>query len=120
MWYGLEVSMLSVNKIIHPVVMQLLTALSVMSLVFFLLTYSAYSSAETQSATASDVTGNGYVTQVVPFITLRNKTGDVNPMDFYGGERSTVNAGYCEFSSTSLSSLKPITEKVPFYIPEDR
>ena len=90
-----------------------------MSLVFFLLTYSAYSSAETQSATASDVTGNGYVTQIVPFITLRNKTGSENPSDYFGGGRSIFSAGYCELSSKSLSSFKSITEKVPFYIPED-
>ena len=111
--------MLAVNKFIHPVVMQLLSALPQMSLVFFLVTYSAYSSAETQSATASDVTDNGYVSQIVPFITLRNKTGSENPSDYFGGERSIVSAGYCELSSKSLSSLKPITEKVPFYIPED-
>jgi esterase/lipase superfamily enzyme len=111
--------MLAENKFIHPAVMQLLSALPQMSLIFFLATCSAYSSAETQSGTASVVTGNGYVSQIVPFITLRNKTGSENPSDYFGGERNIVRAGYCELSTKSLSSLKPITEKVPFYIPED-
>ena len=108
--------MIAVNIFIYHFVMRLLSALS---LVFLLVTYSTNSSAETQSATVSDVTGNGYVSQIVPFITLRNKTGSENPSDYFGGERSIVSAGYCELSSKSLSSLKPITEKVPFYIPED-
>ena len=107
------------SKFISPVVVQWLSALSGVSLVFVLMTYGTYSSAETPSAKANDIAVDGYETQVVPFITLRNKTGSVDPSDYYGGERSTVSAGYCEFSSMSLSSLKAITEKVPFYIPED-
>ena len=108
-----------VNVFIYHFVMRLLSAISVISIVFLLVAYTANSSAETPSAKDDDIAVNGYVTQVVPFITLRNKTGSVDPSDYYGGERSLVSAGYCEFSSTSLSSLKSITEKVPFYIPED-
>lgn len=108
--------MIAVNIFIYHLVMRLLSALS---LVFLLVTYSTNISAEAQSDTARDVTGNGDMSQTVSFITLRNKTGNDKASDYFGGERSTVTAGYCALFNKSLSSLKPITEKVPFYIPED-
>ena len=111
--------MVHVGTLINRLVMQLLAVLPVMSLAFFLVVCSTNSGAETQSATARDVTGNEDVSQTVPFITLRNKTSSGNAVDYFGGERSTVTAGYCKLSSKSLSALKPITDKVPFYIPED-
>jgi hypothetical protein len=58
-----EVSMVHVGTLINRLVMQLLAVLPVMSLAFFLVVCSTNSSAETQSATARDVTGNDDVTQ---------------------------------------------------------
>lgn len=83
-----------------------------------LLIYSTNSISEIASAESSTVTSNSYLQQTVPFITVRNKTGNENTAQFYGGERSSVRAGYCHLSKISLSTLKAITEKVPFYIPE--
>ncbi len=111
--------MLHVGTLTARLVMQLLSVLPVMCLVFLLAAFSMNSRAETQSAATAAVTGNAYESRVVPFVTLRNKTGSENPADYFGGERSIASAGYCELSSTSLSSLKPIADKVPFYIPED-
>ena len=90
-----------------------------MFLVLLQAAYSANSFGETQSATNNSANISDETLQTVPFITLRNKTGSDEASEFFGGERSTVSAGYCDLSSISLSSLKPIAEKVPFYIPED-
>jgi len=111
--------MLGVNKFIYHFVMQLLSLLPVMFLAFILTAYSNSSSGAVQPATDSPVSSKDEVIRTVPFITLRNKTGSDNAAEFYGGERSTMSAGYCELTNTSLNSLKPITDKVPFYIPED-
>ena len=116
---GLEVSIFVVNKFIYHFVMQLVSALPVMSLVFFLAVYSGSSSGDTQIAADSHVSSKDGTLRTVPFITLRNKTGSEKTSEYFGGERSTISAGYCELSNTSLNSLKPITDKVPFYIPED-
>lgn len=91
----------------------------VMILVSSLLAYSAGSTGEIQSVTSSASSSEDETLQTVPFITVRNKTGSNKAAQYYGGERSTISAGYCVMSSTSLSPLKPITEKVPFYVPED-
>ena len=55
----------------------------------------------------------------VPFITLRDKTGNNKASKFFGGERNILRAGYCEMSHLSLSSLKPVADIAPFYIPEE-
>ena len=56
----------------------------------------------------------------VPFITLRNKTGSNKVSNYFGGERSSVRAGHCDVLSIPIKALKPIAEKIPFFIPEDR
>lgn len=91
----------------------------VMILVSLLLVYSASSSSQTQSVTGSTASSEDEMLQTVPFITVRNKTGNHKVAQYYGSERSSISAGHCVFSSTSLSTLKPIAEKVPFYVPED-
>jgi len=57
--------------------------------------------------------------RTVPFLTLRNKTGSDSAADYFGGERGSLTAGYCELERTPLNSLKPIAEKAPFYIPDE-
>jgi esterase/lipase superfamily enzyme len=57
--------------------------------------------------------------RTVPFLTLRNKTGSDEAADYFGGERSSLTAGYCELERTPLNSLKPIADKAPFYIPDE-
>ena len=57
--------------------------------------------------------------RTVPFLTLRNKTGSDEAAEYFGGERSSLQAGYCELSRTPINSLKSIAEKAPFYIPDE-
>ena len=91
----------------------------VIFLVSMLFAYSASSVSETQHVPGSTASNKDETLQTAPFITFRNKTGSHEPAEYYGGERGTISAGYCVLSSTSLSSLKPFAEKVPFYVPED-
>jgi len=74
------------------------------------------SAKKTASTNASTEDG---LHRTVPFITLRNKTGSGNASEFFGAERNTVHAGYCDLSRTPLETLKPLAEKAPFYIPDD-
>lgn len=81
--------------------------------------YSINSIAETQSDTAKAVSSKEELLQTVPYITFRNKTGGEEAAEYFGGGRSTAQAGTCEMSTTPLSLLKPIAEKASFYIPDD-
>jgi esterase/lipase superfamily enzyme len=56
---------------------------------------------------------------VVPYLTLRNRTGDPAPRDFYGEARAPLEAGECVISERSLDMLSPVAEAAPFYIPEE-
>jgi len=56
----------------------------------------------------------------VPFITLRNRTGNQKPSKYSGDERSHAHAGYCDVSRTPIQSLTPIADKVSIFIPEDK
>lgn len=56
---------------------------------------------------------------VIPFITLRNKTGSDKASEYFGDERDTLHAGYCDISRTPLKILKSLAAKAPFYIPEE-
>jgi len=57
--------------------------------------------------------------RTVPFLTLRNKTDNENPEEYFGGRRSIMRAGVCELARTPLNALKPIAEKAPFHIPDE-
>ena len=98
--------------------MQFSTCLPIMLFSSFLVIYSVNSIAETQVVT-DKAPGSNDKSQTVPYITFRDKTGSENASDYFAGGRSTVHAGYCDLSNTSLSLLKPIADNVPFYIPED-
>ena len=99
--------------------MQFSTTLRVMLFSTFLAIHGINSIAETQKATAKTPGSKEETLQTVPYITFRNKTGSEDAADYFGGDRSTVHAGYCDLSNTSLSLLKPVADNVPFYIPED-
>ena len=57
--------------------------------------------------------------RTVPFLTLRNKTGNEEASKYFGGERSSLRAGICEHSRKSMETWKTIVEKAPFYIPDE-
>ena len=63
---------------------------------------------------------DGAVLRNVPFITVRNKTGSKKASKYFGDERNTEHGGYCDVSSTPIKTLRPIAERVPFFVPEDR
>jgi esterase/lipase superfamily enzyme len=71
-----------------------------------------------KSTNASAGAENG-TRRTVPFITVRNKTGNNDATDFFGDERGPVHTGYCSLSRTPIEILKPLAEKAPFYIPDD-
>ena len=56
----------------------------------------------------------------VPFVTLRNRTGDTTPANYYGGSRGSLEAGVCTVSFSPLRGLEDIAETVPFYIPDEK
>lgn len=71
-----------------------------------------------ESETKEAASENGLL-RTVPFLTLRNKTGSEDASEYFGGKRSSLQAGYCEHSRTPIDSLKSIAEKAPFYIPDE-
>ena len=71
-----------------------------------------------RSANTKDITEKGKL-RTVPFLTLRNRTGSDQAVEYFGSERSVLRAGICELSSKQIESLKPIAEKAPFYIPDE-
>lgn len=74
--------------------------------------------AASQSASAGTGSRNGLL-RTVPFLTLRNKTGSDKASEYFGGERDTLRAGYCEHSRTQIDTLKNIADIAPFYIPDE-
>lgn len=56
----------------------------------------------------------------VPFVTLRNKTGDPEPANYYGGSRGNLEAGVCTVSFSPLRGLEDIADTIPFYIPDEK
>ncbi len=55
----------------------------------------------------------------VPYLTLRNVTGDVDPDEWYGEARDSVHAGHCAFSQKSLSLLEPLSRNGLVHIPQN-
>lgn len=55
----------------------------------------------------------------VPFVTLRNRTGDSEPSTFYGDERDGFRSGRCEVTWTPIRVLDRISENSPIYIPSE-
>lgn len=57
---------------------------------------------------------------IVPFVTLRNRTGSSELADYFGGSRGEINAGICRVSFSPLWGLEDLAESVPFYIPDEK
>lgn len=53
----------------------------------------------------------------LPFITIRNRTGDSDPDDFFGDERGREFSGWCDVRQTTVPALSSIAEAAPFRIP---
>lgn len=68
------------------------------------------------SAQAQDgVTQRSFVE--MPFVTIRNRTGDSDPEEFFGDERGTEFSGWCDVRQTKVPALSSIAEAAPFRIP---
>jgi len=78
----------------------------------------AISDTQTESMDKEIASENGPL-RTIPFLTLRNKTGSEKASEFIGGERDTLHAGICELARTPIDSLKSISEKAPFHIPDE-
>ena len=55
----------------------------------------------------------------VPYLTIRDKTGDTGLDTYYGHARSTLKAGWCGIDQTSFDGLKPLIDAAPFRIPDE-
>jgi esterase/lipase superfamily enzyme len=66
-----------------------------------------------------DSGSEGMQTSSVPFLTLRDRILDEDAANYYGGERSFLQAGYCNVSRKPISPLKAIADKAPFHIPDE-
>ena len=55
----------------------------------------------------------------IPFVTLRNRTGQQNPGQYYGDERSDLKAGWCRVKSLDVSVLGALAEAAPGFIREE-
>lgn len=60
--------------------------------------------------------------EIVPvsYVTLRNKTGDSSPSDYYDGQRGPLQAGICNVSFAKIKGLEEIAESSPIYIPDEK
>jgi len=56
----------------------------------------------------------------VSFVTLRNKTGNSSPSDFFGGQRGNLFAGTCTVSFSPIWGLEELANSVSFYIPDEK
>lgn len=54
----------------------------------------------------------------IPFITVRNKTGQGDIKKYFGDERSTESSGYCNVYRTQFTSLQSIGDGAPFHVPD--
>ena len=72
---------------------------------------------QAQTDSAETLTDSGK--RSLPFITLRDQTGNDRPAKFFGGERGSLSSGHCDLSYRSLGNLSSVAEKAPFYLPEE-
>ena len=90
--------------------------IAILQIIFY---FAATAASAVDSSADSPSGANASARHNIPFLTVRNKTGDDLAVDFFGGERDILRAGYCEVSRTQVPALKSIAENVPFYVPED-
>jgi hypothetical protein len=55
----------------------------------------------------------------VPFLTLRNLTGDADPDTMFGDERSGLSAGVCGVRELDLQGLAPLADAAPSFLREE-
>lgn len=55
----------------------------------------------------------------VGYVTLRNKTGNSDPADFFGGKRDQLKAGSCNVTFTGIPRLEEIVQSIPIYVPDE-
>lgn len=70
-----------------------------------------------QAAEPPEISAENIIRRTVPFITVRNKTDGVKASEYFGNERGSVHAGYCDISWTPIPMLEPIATNMPFYMP---
>ena len=60
--------------------------------------------------------------EIIPvyFITIRNKTQSLDPMERFGGSRGQMRAGASSVAFSPIWGLEDIAESVPFYIPDEK
>ena len=61
----------------------------------------------------------GVAERGVPYLTIRNTTGDADPARYYGDERGGLDAGYCDIAERKLEILTSVAEAAPFRIPDE-
>ena len=88
-------------------------------MMLFITDISSETQPDANESTTAITTADNDLLRAVPFITVRNKSRSDKDSEYFGGERSNVQAGYCELERTPINSLKPIAEKAPFYIPDE-
>lgn len=57
--------------------------------------------------------------RAVPYLTLRDRTGDTDPARVYGEGRSDLKAGFCFVSEVDLGFLSPAVRAAPFGLGEE-
>lgn len=70
-------------------------------------------------APAARAQDEGAAPHRVPFLTLRDRTGNSDPRRFFGEERGGLDAGYCDVSERRLDIMASVAEAVPFRVPEE-
>ena len=55
----------------------------------------------------------------VPFITLRNRTGETAPRTYFGDARGALSAGWCGIRETVLPIPPGLVAAAPFHVPDE-
>jgi esterase/lipase superfamily enzyme len=55
----------------------------------------------------------------VPYLTLRNRTGETVPDAFYGDDRSSLKAGRCSIREVDLGALAPVADAASPYLRDE-
>jgi esterase/lipase superfamily enzyme len=84
-----------------------------------LLVLSACTGLGTPHTSGTAMARDASVTRGVPFVTLRNRTGESDPAEYYGDGRGALKAGWCDVDQTNLSVLTPLADAASFYIPDE-
>ncbi|NRB31741.1 MAG: alpha/beta hydrolase [Rhizobiaceae bacterium] len=55
----------------------------------------------------------------LPFVTVRNRSGETEPEDYFGEERGAARSGWCKVRRTKLPTLTTVADAAPFRIPDE-